>query len=114
MSYSKNFMLEELGKGMNGTVEVSVDYDWDSGEPQTWDHPGSPGGCEMTSWTVMSYTNGEIDVLCREDRPDWFAWLDGVIERLMLDNEDLYNEQICEDHGPDGWYPEHDDLWDEI
>lgn len=107
MSYSKDFTIEEMGKGLNGSVDVLVDYDWDAGEPQTWDHPGSPGGCEMTSWMVTAYSNGDVTVR-RAERPDWFAWLDGVVERAMLDDEDRYNEEICEWHGDDGWEPEVD------
>ena len=107
MSYSKDFTIEEMGKGLNGCVEVRVEYDWDPGEPRTWDHPGDPGGCEMTSWTVTEYSNEDVTVQ-RAERPDWFAWLDSVVERYMLADEDLYNEEICEWHGDDGWEPEHD------
>ena len=107
MSYSKDFTLEELGKGLNGYVEVTVDYDWDDAEPQTWEHPGDPGGCEMTSWHVTMYANNDV-VLRRDDRPDWFEWLDGVVERIMLDDEDSHNEAICEGHVADE--PDYDDY----
>lgn len=113
MSYSKDFTIEEMGKGLNGTVEVRVEYDWDAPEPMVRyypdgsGYPGSPGGCEMTSWTVTEYSNGDVTVR-RAERPDWFAWLDGVVERCMLADEDKYNEEICEWHGDDGWEPEPD------
>lgn len=99
MKDCKLFVLEELGFG-NTTVEVYVGYDISPSEPMTLEYPGCDGEVVMTSWVVMSYTNGDV-LVKRAQRPDWFDWLDVVVERLMLKNEDVYLEKIIETHNSD-------------
>lgn len=88
--------LEELGKGMNGCVEVEIDYDVTPGEERTWDYPGSPATVELTDVHVTEYSNDSVTVK-REDRPDWFAWLDKVVEGILEADWDSHEESILED-----------------
>jgi hypothetical protein len=88
--------LEELGKGLNGCVEVEIDYDVTPGEAQTWDYPGSPATVELTDVHVTEYTSDTHEVK-REDRPDWFAWLDRVVGDILEAEWDEHEERILED-----------------
>lgn len=93
---SKTITLEELGKGMNASVNVEIEFDLTPGEPQTWDHPGSPTECELTAVHVLCYTSDTCEVL-RDERPDWFNWLDLVVESIVEDDWESQTESILED-----------------
>ena len=81
--------LDELGKscvGIVATLEVSISRP----ERMTRDYPGSPGlayidRCEVTQYRMLDAT------IFRDDRPDWFAWLDFIVAELV-DEQQLYED----------------------
>ena len=86
--------LEELGAGYVGVV-VEIEGDVQHGERRTWDYPGSPGGVDLESVRVLEYSTSDGTVK-REDRPDWFAWLDGVVCAMPLfDPVELYERLVA-------------------
>lgn len=104
--------LEELGKGLNGCVEVEIDYDMTPGEAQTWDYPGSPPSVELTDVHVTMYTS-DTHHFQRSDRPDWFLWLDKVVEGILDAEWDEHEESILED-AADREEAARDDYYDRL
>lgn len=88
--------IEEMGVFYNSTIKATLSFDVFPEEPRTWEDPGCPGHIEMTGFTATTYTNGDVWVT-REERPDWFAWLDKIVENHVNKNLDMYEELIGED-----------------
>lgn len=65
--------LHELGSRQAIGVDVAIQYNIDtSGEC----------GCDLNSVQAMSVVGDDYEVT-RAERPDWFAWLDAVAERIV-------------------------------
>lgn len=97
------FELEEIGSVDSIYVKADIEYDATEGGPGSYWEPPSPPEFEITNVTVIEFGN-ETQLLKREDRPDWFDWLDEIVFRILESNDD-YEIEIAENHEPyDGIY----------
>jgi len=92
----KTVTMEECGRGLNGCVECEIEYDAQPGEARTWDYPGSDPTSELCSVHVTSYIS-DTHEFKREDRPDWFEWLDKVAFSMLEADWEAQEESIFED-----------------
>ena len=84
---------DEVGRGQQVYLEFELTGYLDIGEPAVRYrdgscHPGTPAHVDYESVYVTRMVGEGYDYK-RRDRPDWFAWLDSVVDVLIL--HDLYN-----------------------
>lgn len=86
---SKIEVFEELGKSMVG-VEVRIHGIVEPAEPRTHDYPGYPETTTYDRCEVLTIAT-ETCVVNRADRPDWFVYLDEVVDAYIWNNlEKIY------------------------
>jgi hypothetical protein len=88
--------LEDMGRSGRLGLELVVTYDADSGEPATWDYPGSAASVDIYEVHVLSFYDGTNEV--PRERADWFEWLDAVaLEHMLANDLRKWEDEILDD-----------------
>jgi len=77
----KRLTLEEVGQSLLA-VECVTWWEYDPGEPRTWDYPGSPERFDLVGVEVQKIT-GEFWQLSGDDLP---VWINEYMEAWILNN----------------------------
>lgn len=80
---------DELGRSCVGVL-VEIEGELRHSTPHTFGGPGNPGYLMIDWVTVLEYRGLDYTIR-REDKPDWFSWLDRVVD-ANLNPEQLYEE----------------------
>lgn len=102
-TYRSDHTLEECGKGQQVCVELECIWRFSPSEPMVRyypdgsGYPGAPAVMELVEvW--CSEATGENWRYRRQERPDWFAWLDDAIADRYLDTLNAEaDEQLVEE-----------------
>ena len=86
------------------TVEVTIDYTYTPGEPQTWDDPGSDEVAELDSVRVDSFIGGTSQVVRDSSNEPTFKALDAAMEEYVENRwEDRFCDEACEAYNEGAW-----------
>lgn len=102
---SQQITMEELGKTFQVLVKVEIEYSYSPGSDGSYWEPPEPPEFEFESVTVLEYSTNTTE-LKRDNRPDWFDWLDEIVWRILENNPDKYQEQLEFNHEDDRFYDE--------
>ena len=86
------------------TVEVTIEYTYTPGEPQTYDDPGCDATAELDSVHVDSFVGGTSNVVRDSSNEAVFKALDAAMEEYVENRwEDRFEEEAFDSHDSDAW-----------
>lgn len=100
MGTTRDYLIEfdECGKGGQVMLTAEILYEFDPGERSFVYNQDQPYIGRDPSATILGVrairVTGENWCFQREERPDWFAWIDKIAFNRIMEDEDHY-EDLC-------------------